>query len=271
MVANCSFYASVLTDSIKDILLKIQHIEKILYKLKECYMFVMLKTNGLQSDCQEMLNSQTSLHLTADSISAKLKYFSELEHISLLLLTPGDALILDASFAKSLITLDECLEFCSQYSSYKDASIYKMRYRQCMTRCMTLIKMHVVDSLRKLTIDTRDKSDQRINNDQLLLSAVFIAKFRQIAPQVKSLINEIEIRCENHREYSQLLNDCLSCYFTCRKTLLLPVITKYLELLDSQQSLVLLAKSSCSYLVQVTKDESALFNQFFSSGDLEFG
>jgi hypothetical protein len=220
-------------------------------------MFVMLKTNGLQSDCQEMLNSQTKLH-------------SELEHISLLLLTPGDALILDESFAKSLITLDECLTFCSQYSSYKDASLYKMRYRQCMTRCMTLIKMHVVDSLRKLTIDTRDKSDQRITNEQSL-SAVFIAKFRQIAPQVKSLINEIENRCRNHKEYIQLLNDCLSCYFTCRKTLLLPVIVKYLELLDSEQGLVLLAKNSCSYLVQVMRDETALFKLFFTSGDLEFG
>lgn len=233
-------YASLLTESTQDILDKAEGLESILKKLKECYEFVILKTQGLKSDCQEMLNSQTQLNMTADSILSKLQYFSEFEAISLLLLTPGDEFILDTRFVDSLQKLDNCLQFCSENSSFKDAALYKMRYRQCMTRCMTLIKMNIVDSIRKITLETRDKIDQKIssNSETTVFSSLFIAKFRSISSQVKDQIKEIEIRCEGHKEYNQLLSDCYNCYFSCRKSLLVPVINKYLESLDVTQGLV---------------------------------
>jgi len=36
---------------------------------------------------------------------------------------------------------------------FKEAEIYLLRYQQCMTRAMTLIKMYFVGSLRALSTD----------------------------------------------------------------------------------------------------------------------
>lgn len=37
--------------------------------------------------------------------------------------------------------------------NYKEAEVYLLRFQQCMTRAMTLIKMYFVGSLRALTQD----------------------------------------------------------------------------------------------------------------------
>ena len=41
--------------------------------------------------------------------------------------------------------------------TYKDADVYTMRFRQCMTRSLTLIKMHVANAFRNALADIKDK------------------------------------------------------------------------------------------------------------------
>jgi Sec34-like family len=108
-----------------------------------------------------LTEAQTLLNLTAESIGAKLAYFSELENISNLLLSP-ETLIDSPAFLDALVTLDKCLSFCDQNTKFKDAGIYKMRYRQCMTRCMTLIKMHIVELIRRVSTELRDKLESKV-------------------------------------------------------------------------------------------------------------
>lgn len=205
------------TTQTSNILAGIVKIGEMLDTLKDNYEFVILKTSGLQNDCQDMLNTQKNLNLTAESITSKLEFFSHIDPISTFLLGADDVVLTD-EFSDSLLKLDSALEFCLCHKEYKDSSVYTMRYRQCLTRCMTLIKMYVVDVLRKTTAELKDKVDslslesiEKINdkdpgggpsastNESQIFSLIF-AKFRGVAPQLK-IIHEIESRC-GHIEYN---------------------------------------------------------------------
>ena len=89
-------------------------------------------------------------------------YFNELEPITKFLSAPGESTVLDDKFSLTLQKLDQCLAFVVEHSSYKDAELFKLRYRQCMTRSMTLIKMYFVESIRSLQAEIRDKLEHHV-------------------------------------------------------------------------------------------------------------
>lgn len=78
---------------------------------------------------------------------------------------PGDDLVLSDSFLPMVQRLDECLTYLSGnvrlvhgesmesdtiQRDFKDAELYLIRYQQCMTRSMTLIKLYVVSAIRAM-------------------------------------------------------------------------------------------------------------------------
>jgi len=86
---------------------------------------------------------------------------------------------------------------------YKDSELYQMRFRQCMTRGMTLIKMHLITKLRALSLEVNSKKPVVAKGESLkpaMVTALFYVKFRTIAPPLKTLVAELEDRCITHKE-----------------------------------------------------------------------
>jgi hypothetical protein len=52
---------------------------------------------------------------------------------------------------------------------FREAEIYLLRFRQCMTRAMTLIKMYFVGSLRALTADVSRRISEKVDNRSLFI------------------------------------------------------------------------------------------------------
>lgn len=46
---------------------------------------------------------------------------------------------------------------------YREAQIYLMRFQQCMTRAMTLIKMYFVSALRTLSAEVQKKMTEKVS------------------------------------------------------------------------------------------------------------
>lgn len=132
--------------------------------LLENYKFVQSKTTGLKNACEDILEQQSQLLQVAQDIKLKLTYFDPLPGITELLQTPGDKLVLDPEFKNCLTQLDESIAFVTENETYKDSLIYKMRYRQCMTRSMTLIKMHFVECVRACNISISDALQGSVNS-----------------------------------------------------------------------------------------------------------
>ena len=115
---------------------------------------------------------QDSLLQVVDDIGSHLEYFQELEHATRMLNHPGESLLFQPDFHYMVERVNICIEFlkahvCSFYLNlhathsrpvpsqrhYREAEVYLLRFQQCMTRAMTLIKMNFVGSLRALSAE----------------------------------------------------------------------------------------------------------------------
>ncbi|KAJ3287812.1 Golgi transport complex subunit 3 [Borealophlyctis nickersoniae] len=240
--------------------------------LQRNYEFVEDKTKALQMACEKLLEEQTHLVNVAEELTSKLSYFNELEPIMKLFSAPGDTVCLDEKFIPMLERLDECIAFVSTHLRYKDAELYLMRFRQCMTRGMSLIKMHFVNTLRATLNDIKEKIANRDPGDPLspnMQLSLFYVKFRTLAPKLKYLVSEIEKRCEGHREYFSLLGDCFKTYFWVRQTLLGPYIAAQIQSISTGTDVLTISRSGCAYMMRLCADEYALFYQYFDLGEEE--
>lgn len=237
------------------------------------YEFVEEKTRALQLACEKLLQEQTNLQTLADLMASKLSYFHQLEAVTKLFNAPGDDVCLRPEFAPMLNKLDECLDYVQQNLKYKDSELYQMRFRQCMTRGMTLIKMHLITKLRALSAEVMSKKPALAKGESMkpaMATALFYVKFRTIAPPLRSLVAELEKRCVSHKEYNSLLNDCYNCYFSVRQQHLAPmIVSKIQEMGPSQQDKLKFARSGLAYLTSVCMEEYSLFYNFFNTGESE--
>ncbi|TPX32254.1 hypothetical protein SmJEL517_g04569 [Synchytrium microbalum] len=244
----------------------------LLNSLKENYESVDQKTRGLQLACEKLLAEQMHLLHVADQVAVKLNYFNDLEPISKLFSSPGETVCLDDKFIPFLHRLDECIAFVQSNLNYKDAELFLMRFRQCMTRGMSLVKLHIVNTLRGLQTDVRDRLANRPPNEVLpasLHTSLFYVKFKTVAPRLKALVAEIESRVPSHKEYHSLLQDCYNAFFQVRASLLGPQIQLHVQEISNDKDLLSFARSGSVYMTGVCRDEYTLFFEFFSSGQDE--
>jgi hypothetical protein len=129
------------------------------------------------------------LELT-DDIGSRLEYFKELEYATRMLNHPGESLVLQTDFLYMVERVDICIDYLKSHvrplcflrvsptfntfveiqRHYKEAEIYLLRFQQCMTRAMTLIKMYFVGSLRALTADVTRRISEKVNPFQDILT-----------------------------------------------------------------------------------------------------
>jgi hypothetical protein len=102
--------------------------------------------------------------------------------------TPSNNLVLNDDFLPMVKRLEECLSYLGEHVSvvalqlasdtgfnefgadtrrslqrdFKDAELYLIRYQQCMTRSMTLIKIYFVNTIKSLGLEVGAKLAQRV-------------------------------------------------------------------------------------------------------------
>ncbi|KAF9428259.1 Golgi transport complex subunit 3 [Podila epigama] len=218
------------------------------------YAFVEEKTRALQLACEKLLQEQ-------------------LESVARLFNIQGEDVCMRPEFSSTLVKLDECLEYVQNNLNYKDSELYQMRFRQCMTKGMTLIKMHFITKLRALSSEVASKKPVLAKGESIkpaTATALFYVKFKAVAPPMRALVEELEKRCVNHKEYNSLLNDCYNCYFSVRQQHLAPmIVSKIQEMGPSQQDKLLFARNGLAFLTSVCMDEYSLFYNFFNTGEEE--
>ncbi|KAH9987020.1 Sec34-like family-domain-containing protein [Russula compacta] len=222
---------------------------------------------SLQDASQKLLDERDQLVELQGAISTTLEYFQELEHATRLLNHPGESLVLQTDFLYMVERVDICIEFLKSHQNYKEAELYLLRFQQCMTRAMTLIKMYFVGSLRALTQDvSRRLFDQEVSDTAQM--HLLYTRFITVAGQLAPLLAEFERRARAHpEELGALLSECHSAYFSARKNLLVSRLTEQIRGLDpTRTELVELTRAGCSYLKQLCTEEFDLYRAFFSSG-----
>ncbi|KAK4047521.1 Golgi transport complex subunit 3 [Microbotryomycetes sp. JL221] len=242
----------------------------LLSEMEANFRFVEDNSRALQLACENMLDEQKHLIEVTEAIGARLEYFRELETATRMLNLPGEELVLQEDFLNLLDRLDACLDYLKSNRDFKDAELYIIRFQQCLTRSMTLIKMYFVSTIRKLTTEVQDKMAGK-ELSETALNALLYAKFSSAAETLKILVSELEKRAIiDPREYSALLNECYGSWFNSRSALLSSSLIEEVRRMDPANSdLIKLARAGCNHLRSVCMSEWSLYRQMFSSGESE--
>uniref|UniRef100_A0A671TMP9 Conserved oligomeric Golgi complex subunit 3 n=1 Tax=Sparus aurata TaxID=8175 RepID=A0A671TMP9_SPAAU len=223
---------------LKDVSAALEHLDS----LQKQYLFVSNKTGTLHDSCERLLKEQSELVDLAESIQQKLSYFNELENINTKLNSPTLS-VNSEGFIPMLSKLDDCIEYVSSHPSFKDYPVYLAKFKQCLSKAMHFMKIHIVNTMQNLTSQLTKRS----------------------------LIEQIEQRTEKIPEYHQLLDEIHQCYLDQREQLLSPSITSTITDLTNQNSKdhCALVRSGCAFMVHVCQDEHQLYNEFFSKPTLK--
>ncbi|KDR66382.1 hypothetical protein GALMADRAFT_259460 [Galerina marginata CBS 339.88] len=181
---------------------------------------------------------------------------------------PGESLIFQADFLYMVERVDICIEFLKAHRHYKEAEVYLLRFQQCMTRAMTLIKMNFVGSLRALSSEI----SKRLSEKDVSPTAqhhLLYTRFRSVSTKVAPLLTELERRAQSYPdELSALLAECHTAFLSTRKALLVPRVMEEIRGLDPGRSeLVELTREGCGYLKALCRDEWDLYREFFGTGE----
>ncbi|KAM8854900.1 conserved oligomeric Golgi complex subunit 3 [Spinachia spinachia] len=232
--------------------------------LQKQYLFVSNKTGTLHEACEQLLKEQSELVDLAESIQQKLSYFNELENINTKLNSPTLSVNGDG-FIPMLSKLDDCIEYVSSHPNFKDYPVYLAKFKQCLSKAMHFMKLHIVNTMQHLTSQLTKRDPMGLTNADNAFTLYYV-KYRAAAPKVRSLIEQIEQRAEKVPEYRQLLEDIHQCYLDQRELLLSPSITSTITDLTNQncKDHCALVRSGCAFMVHVCQDEHQLYNEFFS-------
>uniref|UniRef100_A0AAX7UA16 Conserved oligomeric Golgi complex subunit 3 n=1 Tax=Astatotilapia calliptera TaxID=8154 RepID=A0AAX7UA16_ASTCA len=250
---------------LKDVNTALEHLDS----LQKQYLFVSNKTGALHEACEQLLKEQAELVDLAESIQQKLSYFNELENINTKLNSPTLS-VNSEGFIPMLSKLDDCIEYVSSHPSFKDYPVYLAKFKQCLSKAMHFMKIHIVNTMQNLTSQLTKRDPMGLTNADNAFTLYYV-KFRAASPKVRVsltfcclLFMQIIIFYIN--VLNELLDEVHQCYLDQREQLLSPCITSTITDLTSQNSKdhCALVRSGCAFMVHVCQDEHQLYNEFFS-------
>ncbi|KAI5958802.1 COG3 [Candida theae] len=236
------------------------------------------KTSDFDAMANELLEKQTLHEQKYNKIHSNLKHFERLDSITKSLSKSGSHLLTNrrSFFINDILRhLDDSLEFMDEHPGYKDCELYKSRFRQCMTRALTLIRNFLGNELRSTdeTVSSKlkrnsDESKQVVTID-LLIYNEFNLYLKHSQETFHELARELFKRSVKHDEYNGLINDVLNTYFQIRGKLLKHYIDKTSTINDSYKKqsnidLVQTCQDQISYFKKIVEKEFVLFSKFFT-------
>ncbi|KAF9050510.1 Sec34-like family-domain-containing protein [Panaeolus papilionaceus] len=252
-----------------DLLLnRVNSVDKEATSMLESWRSVEEGGKSLKEACERVLEERDNLLTLVEDIGEHLEYFQQLEQATRMLNHPGESLIFQADFLYMVERVDICIDFLKNHRHYREADVYLLRFQQCMTRAMTLIKMNFVGSLRALTSEV----SKRLADKDISPTAqhhLLYTRFLSVSNRLSPMLGELERRAKSYPdELSALLDECRSAYFSTRKALVVPWVMLEIKGLDAERSeLVELTRSGCGYLKQLCTEEFNLYRHFFSTAE----
>lgn len=258
--SNVSYLQSLLNDG-EDVMNK-------LTSLTSHYHTVMKETDDFAFQSTQLLDQQRNIEQKSHDIGEIILVFEPLDSISASLLSSGNSIIRTGKIEKILTQLQNHIDFLALHPSYKDSETYTMRYRQCMTRGLTLVMNYLVETFRSKNADMISRINLKPSPTALTLDIMMYSEFNNDlereaeSTRIPHLVSLIVDRCSTHQEYLGLLNDVFQQYFKLRG-----VLIQAQQLIIPKKEEALSTVEHCQRLTAVYKrlveKEYSLFSNFF--------
>lgn len=217
-----------------------------------------------------LLKNQDELQNKADQIDRVLQMFEPLEGISKTLISSGNHIIRTGKINLILRKLQECLDFLDAHENYKDSEFYSIRYRQCMTRGLTLVRNFLIEYLKKKQTDITQQLLEK-NITALKLEILMYSGFtNDLEKQDENtrfavLIGSIVDKCGSHVEYRGLVSDVLQQYFKVRMQLIQFYVQQQQNASQGQEqpSTLQYCQKSIAAFKKLLEKEYSCFHKYF--------
>lgn len=238
------------------------------------------ETLDFDKRANELLELQKLNQTKYDEINSYLQHFEQLDFITKNLSRSGSHLLsLKREFFINVILrkLDTALDFIAQHPLFKESEVYGSRFRQCMTRALTLIKNYLNNELKSVADSINKKLHQNMLDSQSVSLTIDLLIYNEYNSYLKynqsnfnELICEMQKRAQNHSEYNGLIEEVLNKYFEDRLVLLREYIDKTSSVnsvfTGSNLDLVQTCQDQIYYFEKLIEREYSLFNKFFVPG-----
>ncbi|KAJ1909367.1 Golgi transport complex subunit 3 [Tieghemiomyces parasiticus] len=277
--SQCLDYLRTQLTAVERTIIYIDAVSTTLDDMKGQHQTVERKTRNLQTQGGYILQEQSALNAAAELLDGHLSYFNDLETITKLMHAPGDAVCLHENFLPYIRRLEECIAHLEQTPAYKDLELYLMRFQQCLTRGMTLIKMYFVKTVRALGSEASTKMTEAYNNkggpdpNLAQFTTPLYVHFRTVASTLQPLVYELEASSRLHSDYRALLSDCASAYTSTRSQLLSTRVQGEVAALAQQHKdrPVDAVHQTFTFLTDLLSQEYQLYHRLFDSESQSFG
>ncbi|KAJ7504805.1 Sec34-like family-domain-containing protein [Mycena galericulata] len=223
---------------------------------------------SLKDACERLLEERDRLLEMTDEIGARLEYFQELDAATRMLNHPGESLVLQTDFLYMVERVDICIDYLRAHRHFRESDLYLLRFQQCLTRAMTLVRMYFVGSLRALAADVGKRVGEKTPSPALLPHLLY-TRFRTFSTALVPLLRALESRVVGHAELGALLGECHSAYFGVRRGLVGGVVRGEVRGIGAAagEDVVELTRAGCGYVRQLCADEFELYGAFFETGE----
>lgn len=217
-----------------------------------------------------LLKKQGDLEEKAQEMERVLQMFEPLERVTKTLISSGNKIIKTGKLSSILHQLQECLDFLAQHEDYKDYEFYMIRYRQCMTRGLTLVRNYLIETLKakqsSVAVQLQEKDLTTLKLDILMYSE-FTSDLDKPDANAKFpvLVTAIVGKCVSHTEYQGLVMDVLHQYFRLRLQLVQFYVRQQQEssLSLDQVGTMQFCQKSISMFKKLLEREYTLFHSYF--------
>lgn len=232
---------------------------------------ISLDTAKFIDDTANLYESHKELNTLSETIPRYLNYFDSLDLVMRKLNHSTSANVVKRdSFKKLLNSIYQSLIFLQSHEDLLDSDSYRIKFKQCLIRSITLIAHYVNNNLRLAYTEITGKESllQNPNTREALIYNKFSTTSDMVRDPIQELINHCyDSNLTKYRdELESILKDCYNTYFDVRSKLLFSIIWSQLDDLIMKQKgadLVSFIRSMKSYFQDLCQNEYKLFVEFF--------
>jgi hypothetical protein len=251
----------------------IQDVENIIHQLDSLLSIhnnVTIQTRDFQSESNQLIQELNVVESLYSELSEKFDYFKDLDSIVKKLNTVNNSkIVLKSSFHDNiLIKLDNCIKFVNnpKYENYKDITMYKYRFKQCMIRALTLIRNYIINFIKNVESKIISKINElpKENSNSIVIDALINNNFLDNMSSIYNLFSEIYKRTNGNDDYFNLLDDVYNQYFKTRGNLINNyIISPQMKNINFNLNLIDLSNSNLKFFMKLIDKEFEIFKSLF--------
>lgn len=229
------------------------------------------QTTDFQSESTALIDSLSELETLHTDLTSKFAIFNSLDSIVKKLNTVNNSkIVLKSSFHDLLVSLDQSIHFVNDpaHADYKDITIYKHRFKQCMIRALTLIRNYIINYIR--SIENKISTQIKPENTQALLYVTFVDNISNVYPLFielyqRAAINNIDADDDSNDDYYNLLDDVYNQYTKTRSHMMNQhIVQPFLTSTDfTNTPLVEFTNTNLNFFTKLIDRETEAFKTLF--------